>query len=151
MWPSGAEDALYLLHVDGSEDEVHVYSFSDRDVRRVTQIRAITDEHLIVMLAGGFWFLLWGCVCVCMCVLPLSWWETKSSQSLLKEYIYMHICSLYIFVDLWLYLLHLRKFAVPFSMYMNDTTPVFSVQYVDIKLWSSWNHVECPINVNTIF
>ena len=64
-----------MLHVDSAEDEVYVYAFSDRDVKRVTQIKTITDENLIVMLAGKF--ISFMCVCV----------YARSSFTLMKKYV----------------------------------------------------------------
>ena len=69
--PLGGEDALYLLQVDVNEDEIQVCTFSDRDIRRVTQIKMIPDEHLIVMLTGEWQLLLR----VCVCRLSLPCWK----------------------------------------------------------------------------
>lgn len=44
----GAEDGLYVLDVQEEE----LYQFSDRDTKRVTQIKVLVDESIIVLLAG---------------------------------------------------------------------------------------------------
>ena len=46
----GDNDGLYML--DLMEEEL--YKFTDKDVRRVTQIQIIPDEQLIALLAGEF-------------------------------------------------------------------------------------------------
>ena len=45
---AGAEDGLYMLDVHEEE----LYQFSDRDTKRVTQLKVLTDESLVVLLAG---------------------------------------------------------------------------------------------------
>ena len=52
----GENEGLYMLNL---VDE-GLFKFSDRDIRKVTQIRVIKDEGLIVLLAGE------ECVCVCV-------------------------------------------------------------------------------------
>ena len=48
MCSTGAEDGLYMLDVHEEE----LYQFSDRDTKRVTQLKVLTDESLVVLLAG---------------------------------------------------------------------------------------------------
>ena len=50
MWLLGAEDGLYMLDVQEEE----LYQFSDRDTKRVIQIKVLTEESLIVLLAGEY-------------------------------------------------------------------------------------------------
>ena len=44
----GAEDSLYMLDI--MEEEL--FQFSEKDMKRVIQIRVLSDEGLVVILAG---------------------------------------------------------------------------------------------------
>ena len=44
----GDSDALYMLDVPDEE----LYKFSDKEIRKVTQIKVIPEENVIVLLAG---------------------------------------------------------------------------------------------------
>ena len=45
----GGEDCLYMLDIVEEE----LYQFSDKDIKRVTQIKVLADEGLVLLLAGA--------------------------------------------------------------------------------------------------
>lgn len=45
---TGGEDCLYLLDIV----EEGLFQFSDKDVKRVSQLKVLADEGLVVLLAG---------------------------------------------------------------------------------------------------
>ena len=45
----GGEDCLYMLDIVEEE----LYQFSDKDVKRVSQIKVLADESLVLLLAGS--------------------------------------------------------------------------------------------------
>ena len=50
LWYLGAEDGLYIFDVS----EEGLYQFGDKDMKRVTQLKVIPDESLVIMLAGKY-------------------------------------------------------------------------------------------------